>query len=163
MNGLTLTLRTLHHGERHLAGQLTAVAERHRTEHEVHHVATDLAHWSREHVRRLTDLGHDHGLDLGDAPKAPAPALLSALREKTAEAVGHRPEPGLLLLRDLRELHLSAAENSLHWEMLAQCAQAARDEELLAVVSACHPQTLRQMRWTNTLIKTLAPQILTSL
>ncbi|MEV0689327.1 hypothetical protein [Streptomyces sp. NPDC050388] len=163
MNGLTLTLRTLHHGERRLAGQLTTVAERHRTEHEVHHVATDLAHWSREHARRLTGIGHDHGLHLGDVPEAPFPGLLSALREKTAEAVGHRPEPGLLLLRDLRDLHLGAAENSLHWEMLAQLAQATKDEGLLAVVSECHPQTLRQMRWTNTLIKTLAPQVLTSL
>lgn len=89
--------------------------------------------------------------------------VLSALREKTAEVMAHRPEPGLLLLRDLRELHLSAAENSLHWEMLAQAAQAGRDECLLSLVSHCHPGTLRQMRWTNTMIKNLAPQILTSL
>jgi hypothetical protein len=70
---------------------------------------------------------------------------------------------GLLLLRDLRELHLAAAENSLYWEMLGQVAQARRDGELLAVVSACHPRTLRQMRWTNTMIKNLSPQLLTSL
>lgn len=44
----------------------------------------------------------------------------------------------------------------------AQAAQAARDDDLLALASACHPRTLRQMRWTNTLIKTLSPQILTS-
>ncbi len=85
--------------------------------------------------------------------------VLSALQEKTAEVMAHRPEPGLLLLRDLRdlrELHLSAAENSLHWEMLAQAAQAGRDERLLSLVSHCHPGTLRQMRWTNTMIKNLA-------
>lgn len=28
--------------------------------------------------------------------------------------------------------------------------------------TACHPQTLRQMRWTNTLIKTHSPQLLAS-
>ncbi|MGX1274187.1 hypothetical protein [Streptomyces phaeoluteigriseus] len=163
MNGIGLTLRALHHGERHLAGQLTAVAERHRADHEIHHVATDLAGWSREHVRRLADAGRAHGLDLGDSSGTPAPRVLSALREKAAEAVGHRPEPGLLLLRDLRELHLAAAENSLHWEMLAQAAQATGDDGLLAVTSECHPRTLRQMRWTNTMIKTLSPQVLTSL
>ncbi|GAA0900677.1 hypothetical protein [Streptomyces thermoalcalitolerans] len=47
--------------------------------------------------------------------------------------------------------------------LLALAGQATRDDGLLAMVSACHPQTLRQMRWTNTLIKDLSPQILTSL
>ncbi|MEV6618641.1 hypothetical protein AB0N31_33230 [Streptomyces sp. NPDC051051] len=163
MNGIGLTLRALHHGEKHLAGQLTTVAERHRTDHEIHHVATDLAVWSREHVRRLADAGRAHGLDLGDSAGTSAPGVLSTLREKAAEAVGHRPEPGLLLLHDLRQLHLDATGNSLDWEMLAQAAQATRDDDLLALAAACHPQTLRQMRWTNTMIKILSPQVLTSL
>lgn len=47
--------------------------------------------------------------------------------------------------------------------MLAQAAQASGDTELLHLASGCHPQTLRQMRWTNTMIKNLSPQILTSL
>jgi hypothetical protein len=166
MNGITLTLRALHHGEQRLADELTAVAERHRAEHEVHHVATDLARWSREHVRRVANAGRDHGLNLA-GPAGPAgpdtTGLLSTLREKTAGAVGRRPEPGLLLLRDLRELHLAATENSLHWEMLAQAARATKDERLLALATDCHPQPLRQIRWTNTMIKTLSPQILTSL
>ncbi|WP_399881334.1 hypothetical protein ACGH7X_03100 [Streptomyces sp. BBFR51] len=163
MNGITLTLRTLHRGERHLAHDLVAVAERHRAEHEVHHVAADLAVWSREHVRRLADVAAHHDLKLGDPPDHPSDGVLATLREKASEAVAHRPEPGLLLLRDLRELHLAAVENSLHWEMLAQAAQASGDSELLALASSCHPRTLRQMRWTNTMIKNLAPQLLTSL
>lgn len=163
MNGITLTLRALHHGEQHLAKELAAVADRHRTEHEIHHVATDLAHWSRDHVRRLAEAGRDHGMHLGDPSGTDASGLLSTLREKAAEAVGHRPEPGLLLLRDLRRLHLDAAENSLYWEMLAQAAQATKDDKLLALAAECHPQTLRQLRWTNTMIKNLSPQVLTSL
>ncbi|MFG3155701.1 hypothetical protein ACGF7W_27085 [Streptomyces sp. NPDC048219] len=163
MNGITLTLRTLHRGERRLAHDLTAVAERHRTEHEVHHVATDLARWSHEHVRRLAETAGHHGLDLGGPPDDASGGVFASLREKAAEAVAHRPEPGLLLLRDLRELHLGATENSLHWEMLAQAAQASKDGGLLHLASACHPQTLRQMRWTNTMIKNLSPQLLTSL
>jgi hypothetical protein len=47
--------------------------------------------------------------------------------------------------------------------MLAQVAQATKDDELLGLASSCHPATLRQMRWTNTMIKVLAPQVLTSL
>ncbi|MFC8869281.1 hypothetical protein ACFUAC_16710 [Streptomyces sp. NPDC057148] len=163
MNGITLTLRTLHRGERHLAHDLVTVAERHRTEHEVHHVATDLAGWSREHVRRLAEAAADHDVKLGDPPDTSPEGLFATLRKKASEAVVHRPEPGLLLLRDLRELHVAAAENSLHWEMLAQAAQASRNSGLLGLASACHPQTLRQMRWTNTMIKNLSPQVLNSL
>ncbi|MEU1072994.1 MULTISPECIES: hypothetical protein [unclassified Streptomyces] len=162
MNGIKLVLRGVHHGEHRLAGELLAVAERHRTEHEVHHVALDLAAWSREHVRRLAETARGHDLDLSGPPESP-PGFLTTLREKTAETMGRRPEPGLLLLRDLRDLHLAASENSLSWEMLAQAARAAKDTELLELVSFCHPRTVRQMRWTNTMVKILSPQILTSL
>ncbi|MGW7097864.1 hypothetical protein [Streptomyces sp. NPDC054838] len=161
MNGITLTLRTLHHGERHLERELLAAAERHRTEHEVHHVALDLARWSREHAARLAETGRHYGLDLDGPPRHPDPgSRLGGLREKAAEALGRRPDPGLLLLHDLKDLYLAAAENSLHWEMLAQTARATRDARLLALASSCHPQTLRQVRWANTMIKTLSPQIL---
>ncbi|MET9354647.1 hypothetical protein ABZY14_16930 [Streptomyces sp. NPDC006617] len=163
MNGINLTLRTLHRGERRMAHDLVTVAERHRTEHEVHHVATDLARWSRAHMRRLAETAAERGVKLGEPPDHSTDGVFATLRKKASEAVVHRPEPGLLLLRDLRELHVLAAENSLHWEMLAQAAQASRDSGLLTLVSSCHPQTLRQMRWTNTMIKNLSPQILTSL
>ncbi|WP_405468247.1 hypothetical protein [Streptomyces canus] len=149
-DGVAHTLRALHHGERQLARELVAVAERHAEEHEVHHVATDLAGWSREHADRLAEYAAGEGLRLDDDTPEPA------------SGEGEGPE-GLVLLRDLRALHLAATENSLHWEMLAQTAQATRDERLLELASACHPQTLRQMRWTNTLIKQLSPQVLTSL
>jgi hypothetical protein len=162
VNGITLTLRTLHRGERRLAHDLVTVAGRHRTEHEVHHVATDLALWSREHVRRLAETAAEHGVKLGEAPDHPSDGVFATLREKASEALAHRPEPGLLLLRDLRELHLAATENSLHWEMLAQATRASRDSGLLALASSCHPRTLRQLRWTNTMIKNLSPQLLTT-
>jgi hypothetical protein len=147
-DGIAHTLRALHHGERQLARDLVAVAERHAEEHEVHHVATDLADWSREHAGRLAEHAAGEGLRLDDDTPEPTS--------------GGGPE-GLQLLHDLRALHLAATENSLHWEMLAQAAQATRDERLLELASACHPQTLRQMRWSNTLIKQLSPQVLTSL
>lgn len=163
MNGVKLALRTLHHGERDLVDDLTTLAERHRTEHEIYHVATDVATWSREHVQRLADIAPHYGLDLDGPPDDSSHGLFATLRKKASEMVGSRPEPGLLLLRDLRETHLAATHNSLHWEMLAQVAQASKDSRLLALASSCHPQTLRQMRWTNTMIKNLSPQVLTSL
>lgn len=162
MSGITFTLRALHDGERALEQDLLAAAERHRTDHEIHHVAGDLARWSREHSAKLADTGHHYGLDLGGPKDDPSPGTLALLREKAAEALGRRPETGLLLLHDLRDLHLVATRNSLYWEMLAQAAQGARDERLLTLAGDCHPQTLRQLRWTNTMIKELSPQLLTS-
>ena len=88
---------------------------------------------------------------------------MATVREPLGRTLGRQPNPGLLLLRDLRDLHLAATENSLSWEMLAQVAQPAGDAELLDLPAACHPRTLRQLRWTNTMIKNLSPQILTSL
>jgi hypothetical protein len=51
---------------------------------------------------------------------------------------------------------------SLDWELLAQAAQAAKQQELLALAQRCHPQTLRQLRWANARLKDSAPQALLS-
>ncbi|MBB5939682.1 hypothetical protein [Streptomyces zagrosensis] len=173
MNGVTLTLRTLYHGESALARELVAAADRHRAEHEVHHVATDLAGWSREHVGLLARTGLDYGLDLATDAQPSAPGLPFAdpqratgdrtVRDVAAEVIGPHPESGPLLLLDLRALYLTASGNFLSWEMLAQVAQARKDGRLLGLATACHPRTLRQLRWVNTQLKTLSPQILSSL
>lgn len=162
MNAIGDVIADLHHGEQRLADELVAVSYRHRTEHEIYHVARDLERWSREHLQRLADIATNYGRDLRESPREPA-HFFTGIRDKPAEAVGQRPEPGLLVLDDLRALYLMASDNSLHWEMLAQAAQARHDDELLQLVAAYHPQTLRQVRWANTLIKTMSPQILSSL
>jgi len=46
--------------------------------------------------------------------------------------------------------------------MLARAARATGADDLLEPATACHPQTLRRMRWTNTLIKTHSPPLLAS-
>jgi len=46
--------------------------------------------------------------------------------------------------------------------LLGQGAQAAKDADLLGVVSLCHPRTMRGMKWTVTRLKEAAPQVLTS-
>lgn len=159
MNGIPTVLRALYDGERALEQALFSTAERHPAEHEVHHVATDLAHWSHEHAERIARAAESQGLHLPD------PAVPPTARQRTerpTHAVEEPPEPDLRLLDDLRALHLAATGNSLHWEMLAQVAQATGDSRLLELTTACHPQTLRQMRWTNTVIKTLSPQLLSN-
>ncbi len=110
---------------------------------------------------RLAEAAAQHDAKL-EEPSGLSYSGFATLRKQVSESLVHRSDPGLLLLRDLRELHVAAAENSLHWEMLAQAAQASRDTEFLQLASDCHPRTLRQMRWTNTMIKNVAPQILSS-
>jgi hypothetical protein len=158
---LGLVLRDLHGAEKSLAEELLTVSDRHRADHEVHHVARDLAGWSARHVRELAAAGPRYGLDLpDDPPEGSGP--LAGLRERASELLGRRPEPALALLADLRHLYLSAAGVSLDWVLLAQGAQAAKDTDLLALTQRCHPQTLRQVRWANATLKELAPQALTS-
>lgn len=162
MNGIDLILTTLREGEARLADQLSGAARRHRDEHEIHYVARDLAVWSQRHRRLLEDAAAARGIE-AESPRGDFAADTAFAPEPDESGSASGPShPGLELLRDLRELHLNAAENSLHWEMLAQTAQAARESRVLDLASDCHPETLRQMRWTNTMIKNLAPQILTN-
>jgi hypothetical protein len=159
---LDLALRAVHRSERRLAEELLELGERHKADHDVFHLSRTLAGWARAHVRALAEAGKRFNLDLDahePAPHAPD-GPLSTVREKTADLVGRRPEPGLLLLRDLRRLHLTAAGASIDWTLLAQGAQAAKDRQLLDLVAACHPQTLRTLRWTTTRLKEGAPQVL---
>lgn len=158
---LGLVLRELHRSEMSLAADLLKVADRHKVDHEIYHVARDVARWSQQHVRELAEVGKRYGLTLTDDAKSDS-GLLGGIREKASEVAGRRPEPGLLLLADLRHLHRVAAGASLDWELLAQGAQAAKDSELLALTRRCHPQSLRQMRWANAMLKVISPQILAS-
>ena len=157
---LNLAIRELHRSERKLALKLTAIAARHRSDHEVYFVAHDLSRWSTHHIKELARAGRRYGLNLGEEPRTTA--LTEGLQEKVGTMLGRRPEPALALLLDLRHLHRIAAGVSLDWELLAQGAQGAKDTELLALAEKCHPETLRQMRWANSMLKILSPQVLAS-
>src|SRR4051794_18904404 len=161
MSKLPLVLRELHRSETSLARQLLAVADRHKADQEIFHVARDIARWPRIHVRRLSEVGRDHGVRLDPDPRWQLPAA-SELSQLISTALSRRSEPGLLLLADLRRLHRKAAGVSLDWELLAQAAQAMRQQPLLDLAQDCHPQTLRQMRWANAHLKISSPQIIAS-
>ena len=162
--GIAVVLREVHDGETDLERQLHVAAERHRTDHEIRHVAVDLARWSLQNRQALASLADRYGAVLGkdQDPQEPT-GPLAAVREWSAEHLGRRTSPALLLLRDLRHLYLMASGNSVLWTMLGQAAQAGRDSELLAVVTECHGRTERQAVWCNAMVKTLSPQALTAL
>jgi hypothetical protein len=162
MNGIRYALNRVHAGENEMHKMLLRAAEVHHTEHEVHHVARDLAVWSAEHVQHLAEHAERLGINLDGKADSPN-RLTERLRATTSQLIGRRPEPGVLLLHDFRNLYLQGSDNSLHWEMLAQIAQAKHERELLALTEECHPQTLRQIRWANTMLKTQSPQILASI
>ncbi|MER6844753.1 hypothetical protein [Streptomyces platensis] len=157
MNGITAILAALHDGEYKLAGRLLELGQRHPAETEVHHVARYLAQWSYDSGDRIRAIGPRFGL-----PDAARPSDRSDGARHTAVSVAEGQDSGLVLLRELSEVHLAAARNSLHWDMLIQAAQANRDDRLLELASACQPYTRRQMRWTHTVLKELSPQLLTS-
>jgi hypothetical protein len=158
---LGLAISEVSKAEGKLADALWRIGERHKTDHDVFHVTKTLAKLERGHIDALTEHAERYDASVDeDAAEADERGLLDKAMEKSAELVGRRPEPSLLLLRDLRQLHELAARTSIEWVILGQGAQAAKDEELLSAVSECHDETLRTLKWTTYRIKEAAPQIL---
>lgn len=158
-NKVGMAIEELHRSENDLADSILSLADLHRTDHEIFHVAQDVAAWSHEHVRLLASTGSRYGIELDERPNDRSD-VLSSLKQKTAELIGRHHEPGLLLIADLRRVHRKAAGVSLDWEVLAQTGQALEDADLLSAAEECHPQTLRQLRWANSKVKELAAQVM---
>ena len=66
----------------------------------------------------------------------------------------------MLLHRDLVDRYLSAQRVEISWTVLQQGAKAARDGDLLDVVSSCHQEAETTAAWLRTRIKEGAAQIL---
>ncbi|NEE01523.1 hypothetical protein [Phytoactinopolyspora halotolerans] len=161
MNKVNALLRIVYGAENNLARRLRAIGDRHSSDHEIYHVSRDLAGWSEEHARLLAGHARERGYELGGADRR-IPRPWHILRAKAGELTGRRPETGLLAVWDMRKLHLDAVGLSLDWEIVGQTAQALKDEDLLALSTRCHPDTLRQARWANHMVKTLSPQAMAS-
>lgn len=156
-----LALRELHRSETDLAHDLLQIAERHKADHEIFHVARDLAEWSRRHVHDTARIATDYGENLDPAVPSER-TLITTLREKGGQLLGRDADAGLLLLQDLRHILMQATGVSADWEMVAQAAQGVKHHDLLALAERCHPDTLRQARWANAMIKESSTQILVS-
>jgi hypothetical protein len=166
--GLRYAFQRLHADETALAAQLNHVCEQHRSEHEIHHVTRDLLTWSRDNLAQIEEVAEDHRIRLpadldGTAPSTGRPFAPSVLAHQESTPTDPQLLSGLRLLDDLRTTHLLAVAASLSWELLAQHAQARHKTDVLELTSRCHPRTLRQMRWANTMLKTQSPQALTTL
>jgi hypothetical protein len=54
----------------------------------------------------------------------------------------------------------AASACDIAWTIVGQAALGARNEELLAVVTACESETATQLKWLKTRLKEAAPQTL---
>ncbi|GAB3551143.1 hypothetical protein GCM10027404_19730 [Arthrobacter tumbae] len=156
-----LVLHELHRSENDLALELLQVSERNKVDHEIYHLGRDLARWSQDHVREIAEIGKQYGQNLDPEPRHEF-NLAEKVREAGSDILGRRSAPALLMLRDLREIYMKASGVSVDWEMLAQAAQGIKHTDLLDVTKRCHPQTLRQMRWANAMLKVNSTQALIS-
>ena len=151
----------LHESETDLAEEFGRVADRHAVEHDVYHMCHLLAQQCTSHAERLRPFAERHG---GKLREVEAPELwesfMGMVRRKNAELLGRSPKTGLLLLRDLRQLHLMAAEAEINWWMVRQGAMAARDSELAGLFETCHEETWNQLKWIKTKVKEASAQVL---
>lgn len=162
MNKIGQLLDDLHDAETDLAHQYRVVSERQAADQEVHYMCITLAKQADEHAEHVRRVADKFGKELSEPGGDRLTNVLGGLRHKTSELMGRRPEAGLLLLRDLRELYLMAEEANVHWLALGQVAQAVRDHDLLDEVSDLHKQTLTQIKWLKTKMKESTPQVLVS-
>jgi hypothetical protein len=154
-------LKQLYDAESELADELQKVGERHAVEHDVYYNGHKLAQQCRDHMDeiRLHADRYDEQLAPSDDPDT-LDSLLGFFRRTNSELLGRREETGLLLLRDLRQLYLLAQEVAIDWVVVGQCAQAARDRDLLALTTQLHEETFTQIKWIKTKLKEAAPQVL---
>jgi hypothetical protein len=154
-------LARLHELETELAEDYRALGERHAADHDVYHQCHSFAQQAEQHAEALQPVAERYGEQVDDdAGPDVWSGLLESARRAGSELLGRRPETGLLLLRDLRTLFLAAEEVSITWVMAGQAAQAARDPELLEVVTSCHTEVELQVKWLTTRIKVASPQVL---
>lgn len=158
---LAPVLHDLHHAEVRLGRQLLTVSARHAVDHKIHHVARDLAQWSRRHLRRLAEVAGEYGLHLDPAPRLES-CPVARVREKGSELIGRMRVPELLLLDDLRSVYVDASGVQMDWLLVAQAAQGVRHRELLGVADECQPETRRQAKWAEGQLTSHATQILVS-
>lgn len=156
-----LVLKELHRAENDLAHELLQIADRHQVDHEIYHVARDLAGWSQQHVRDLVPAAERYGQSLSDEPEGEA-QLAKKLLDKGSQMVGRMKTPGLLLLHDLRQAHMKTAGVGQDWQMLAQAAQGVKDAELLELATGCRARNQRQLAWSSAKLKEESTQILLS-
>ncbi|MFL6043304.1 MAG: hypothetical protein ACJ740_18125 [Gaiellales bacterium] len=161
MKKIGIAIERLQAAELELADGFRKVGQRHAVEHDLYHLTETLATQCEAHVQRLHPFAQryeaprDH-----DTDTSPLAEILNTARLKLSEAIGRQPA-GIVLLDDLRHLFVTTQDVGVLWVIIAQAAQALRDAELLALCTESHTESIAQMHWLLTRIKTAAPQTLT--
>jgi hypothetical protein len=156
---IDIGIKDVQNAEADLGKRLRAIGERHADEHDLYHLGHTLARQSAEHLQRLAPFADRYGA--GGASSVPeSPGVLETVRRRSGELLGRFETSGLLLLKDLRALYLSAQEAEIAWVILVQAAKAARDRELLDVATSCQQEAEACGKWLRTRIKESAPQVL---
>jgi hypothetical protein len=154
-------IEKLHGALTDLAGEYRKVGERHAAEQDVYHACHTLAKQCQGQADALRPHAARHTADIPeDEDDGSRESMLAGLRRATAAVVSHSSTSGLLLLRDLRRLHLSIEEAAMLWLIVGQGAKAARDRELLVLVEHSREEITNQLLWISTRIKETAPQVL---
>jgi hypothetical protein len=159
MNTVGMALRELYEAEEELADEYVKVGERLAAEHGVWYDCKRFAEQCHLHADAIRPFASKHEQQLPPADDdTVGETTTAALRHKLSEALGRRPESGLLLLRSLRQLYLQAQDVSFHWIIAGQLAQATRDQELLRLVDELHRETFTHIKWLKTQAKQASPQ-----
>ena len=145
--------------EAQLADALNTLGERHAAESDVYHTAHALAARAATQLDRLEPQARRYSASERN-PVDPTPPALERVRRFTSEMLAGRPEPGMLLLHDLREAYLTAHGAEIAWVTLRQAAKAARDTELVATAEEGLEEAERRWKWLRTKIKDATPQVL---
>lgn len=156
---LAEAIRQLHESELALARSFTRIGERHPSDHDVFHQCQMLADQCLTHVGQLEGVAVRYEIDLDHSePPEVWRNLVATAREVMSKPAADRPSTSLLLLRDLRDLYLSAQECNINWTIVSQGAKAVRDKDLVDLAFLCNSETGTQIKWLLTRIKVAAPQ-----
>ncbi|MFC5746180.1 hypothetical protein [Actinomadura rugatobispora] len=164
IGNLGALLEELYEAENDLAAEYREVARRTVDEPDIHHMCGTLAGQCDDHSAAVRAIAEQYHLKLANGD--PGPRAAARVCRVAVEAAadghghGHIPATGARLLGYLRELFLAVERVDLHWIVAGQVAQALRDPEFLARVTALHKQTLTQAKWLKTAIRETAPQVI---
>jgi hypothetical protein len=154
-------IEKLHDALTDLAEEYRKVGERHAVEQDLYHLCQTLAKQCEGQAAALATHAGRHAGDVAEeVDEGRGESLLTAFRRATSAVVGRSPLTGLLLLRDLRQLHLEIEDAAMLWLIVGQGAQAVRDRELLVLVEDAREEITHQLMWVTTRIKETAPQVL---
>jgi len=146
--------------ENQLGTELRRIGERHAVEHDLYHLGHILARQCDAHLAALAPAAERYGVSLSANDVGESSGIIESFRRTSAQMMRRAQAPGMLLLRDLRNLYLNAQEAELAWVILIQVAKAARDPALLEVATSCCEDAEIRGKWLRTRIKEAAPQIL---